>query len=163
MENKGIFPFNLLNKIRDPVSECITRVVQRPCYMPIITPLIIPSKSPLIIIKKKSLWWSQILQYKKNTARMIFFLPDINNCNIWTAPKRQKLRPCYVWYATRHVFRQPPHFFFLARLLEQREQERWRKNVFWLLSPWPLLMDKDLSFLYTDSFLFFQNRFWKGF
>ena len=52
MENKGIFPFNLLNKIRDPVSECITRVVQRPCYMPIITPLIVPSKSPLIIIKK---------------------------------------------------------------------------------------------------------------
>jgi len=134
VENKGIFPFNLLNKIRDPICERIARVVQRPCYMSIITPLIIPSKSPLITIKnnktKLHFYKLQILQYKKETSRKIFFLPDINNCNIWKAPKRQKLRPCYVWYATRHGLLQTPHFFFLclsAGAIEQRDQESWGK------------------------------------
>lgn len=140
MENKGIFPFNLLNKIRDPICERIARVVQRPCYMSIITPLIIPSKSPLITIKNKtSLWSLQILQYKKETARKIFFLPDINNCNIWKAPKRQKLRPCYVWYATRHGLLQPPHFFFLACLLEQLSKETRKDEVKWLYVLLPML------------------------
>jgi hypothetical protein len=82
MENKGIFPFNLLNKIRDPICERIARVVQRPCYMSIITPLIIPSKSPLITIKnnKTKLHFYNYKSYnikRKQRGRFSFYLTSI--------------------------------------------------------------------------------------
>lgn len=42
MKNKSIFAFDILDKIGDLISESATGIVQRPSYMPITTPFIIP-------------------------------------------------------------------------------------------------------------------------
>lgn len=43
VENEGVFAFAILNEIGDLLIEIATGVVQRPCYVPIVTPFVIPS------------------------------------------------------------------------------------------------------------------------
>jgi hypothetical protein len=45
VENKGIFPLHLLNKIGYLVRENVARIVERPSYMTVITSLVIPGKT----------------------------------------------------------------------------------------------------------------------
>lgn len=42
VENEGVFAFDILNEIGDLLIEIATGVVQRPCYVPIVTPFVIP-------------------------------------------------------------------------------------------------------------------------
>lgn len=45
VENKRVFPFHFLNKLRDLIGESITSVVQRSGNMTIVTPLVVPVRS----------------------------------------------------------------------------------------------------------------------
>lgn len=51
MKDEGIFPLDLLNEIWDLIGKGATGVVQRPSYMPIVTPLIVPDKPINIILR----------------------------------------------------------------------------------------------------------------
>lgn len=45
VENKHVFSFHFLNKLRDLIRETVTSVVQRSGNMAIVTPLIVPARS----------------------------------------------------------------------------------------------------------------------
>lgn len=42
VKNEGVFAFDLLSEIGDLIIESVIRVVQRPSYVPIVTPFVIP-------------------------------------------------------------------------------------------------------------------------
>ena len=46
MEDQGVLPFDLLNQIRDLIRKGVARIVQRPGYVSIVTPLIVPATPP---------------------------------------------------------------------------------------------------------------------
>lgn len=45
VENKRVFPFHFLNKLRDLIGETVTSEVQRSGNMTIVTPLVVPVRS----------------------------------------------------------------------------------------------------------------------
>lgn len=114
MEYNGVLPFDLLNQIRDLIRKGITRIVQRPGYMPIIAPLIIPAthhKNPQFLSESFNQYHIQegILKepkirtkYRHKSGKIR--LPDVHDSNVRAGVEGDKLRTSYVRDDPGHLY-----------------------------------------------------------